>query len=951
MTKRPPLSPLLLLLSIAVYATWGQTTDAKKKKTTTSTSPAQQKDTADRRYLGSFDIPQMTRRGPGTGICDNLHANAPLSAQEIIGYFEGVSPFTLKARGNRILIFMDKPQDPQKWNEEEALCKMRTQLRQLAEMGRFSVELALPHARAVGDVVSKVNALNYTDFTIEAVGTDKIRVSSDNAPACSTWTAFLTNVRNLAWGPYPVSPVEKVFYLDGKDVSDALNSSNPSSAVGSQPSQPSPASTPPKKDGGTPANQSNDDANPQADDSATSGSADRAADTGDKSKQKGSNNSNDANTNSGANTSKATGNGKSGDQSNSANGTPANKPASTDTTPKPGAAAQLSSTPDLLVFAEPTPGDDAAVGEKARILAALDLPRPEMVVNVWSSQISSDSLDQVVNQSQLLRQLVVAHNESLQAAVYRAWATIAGHAAKPSDFYDEAFYKYITYKMVYDSPAPPVAPVDTDPSQAAANAFLLRLSNDKTTLTGAEREKWGICEKGKYCLGYTDLFHPLKPRLTDLLLAVIAARDPLREVDRALNAMECRDERTEFVERICEKLRSQDERDPDMIVIPKFYCFRRAAKLLLTRSGAKPDTVGETRSAVADFLFHWKMSKQYPHEFSAYELNQSAQTLNTALAPMVDAFNCDIAAYQTNLRNKFNEYGNKSRDKTFSNGGIVTVRTVSGKETVVDTATQSYLDATEAPTLAQLAKAISDASGSTFPAGVKSNLTTSAILGAMNAMQPSEAKIGRGLKLDIIPRALAGATSSEMDVTLNVDETAEPARFTAGKTSDVNDNTSRVAKHDTNTKIRVDSLKIVEVTSLWAKLQRSRTKIPLILPLVELPYIGSIVGWPRKPAAEYHSSTAVLSAVVIPTAADLAFSTRFEEDRIALARPAKRGWEFRPVVALRDLGQQPIRSYHRAIISCFATGTIMLIPAWNSSPPAGSDCTNLDFDQLPGEAQ
>ena len=156
-------------------------------------------------------------------------------------------------------------------------------------------------------------------------------------------------------------------------------------------------------------------------------------------------------------------------------------------------ATPLPSASDLLVFSEPIPGDDAAVAEKRRIIAALDLPRPEMLVNVWSSQISSDDPNVVVEESQKLHELVTSHNESLQGAIFRAWYTIKTRAEVPRDFYDKAFYRYIVYRTVNDSTGPPGGGNDL---QAAANAFLRRQDN-AATLQKARRDKWGICDAEK----------------------------------------------------------------------------------------------------------------------------------------------------------------------------------------------------------------------------------------------------------------------------------------------------------------------------------------------------------------------------------------------------------------------------------------------------------------------
>jgi hypothetical protein len=47
--------------------------------------------------------------------------------------------------------------------------------------------------------------------------------------------------------------------------------------------------------------------------------------------------------------------------------------------------------PDLLVYSDTNPGDDAQIEERNRIIAQLDLPRPEMILTAWVTQNSSTS--------------------------------------------------------------------------------------------------------------------------------------------------------------------------------------------------------------------------------------------------------------------------------------------------------------------------------------------------------------------------------------------------------------------------------------------------------------------------------------------------------------------------------------------------------------------------------
>ena len=166
---------------------------------------------------------------------------------------------------------------------------------------------------------------------------------------------------------------------------------------------------------------------------------------------------------------------------------------------------------------------------------------------------------------------------------------------------------------------------------------------------------------------------------------------------------------------------------------------------------------------------------------------------------------------------------------------------------------------------------------------LKTNLTANeaaVLLGALNSVQPAEAKIGRELKLDITPHALAGASSAELEVKLDCPGSRQcPTRFTSDKSAE--DTLSRVAKHDVSTRVRVESLKLFEISAFSATLQRPRSKFPVVPPFFEVPYFGSFIGWPLPGAKVYHRRTRlIVSAVIVPTAADLAFGIDFGADRL-----------------------------------------------------------------------
>jgi hypothetical protein len=264
------------------------------------------------------------------------------------------------------------------------------------------------------------------------------------------------------------------------------------------------------------------------------------------------------------------------------------------------------------------------------------------------------------------------------------------------------------------------------------------------------------------------------------------------------------------------------------------------------------------------------------------------------------------------------------------NNGILTVRTVSGKETIVDTVTQNFFDATEPPSITELINSVGQAE-SNIPTVLKANVTAdeaAVIVGALNSVKPAVAKVGREFKIDITPHSLSGASAAELDLKMTTGDQADPTRYSNGKSDP--DNLSRVAQQTTNTKVRLESIKLFEISSFSATLQRSRKNIPVIPPLFEIPYIGSVVSLPVAGGKQFHRSTAVMSAVVVPTAADLATSLEFTHDRVLVTSPSSTTTAIcvdgngkavtcvaRAAYSPEDLRSMSITEYNRQKVQCF----------------------------------
>jgi hypothetical protein len=697
---------------------------------------------------------------------------------------------------------------------------------------------------------------------------------------------------------------------------------------------------------------------------------------------------------------------------------------SADSTPKP---LTMQPVNDTLVYSN-SDGTDRGMFERNRLMAVLDLPRPEVLLNLWALQASSRDYNVTNTEAEAVHGAVTQHNQLLQNAIDDGWEYLSRQMKQPPGFFNREFYNYITQKFALGT------------SSISSNSR--QHPPDYSTIE-AHRLEWGWCENNTYCLGFTHAFEPLRPTFTNILMAIIAADNPMRVSREVIQYMDgtcssagappekpaclvndhlelaaanaehtgqvnefraCLDKRIADIQtainedaaedcelsdrlRMTEQIKSLSSKQPQHERL-QLNCFKKQSETSFREDrGEQTTRVGLLRAAVADFLFNYKWATQYPHSFVPYDLSQSAQELNAELNPLILAFNRDVAAFtqavETEMECKYSSIKSRSwfgrGDETFLNDGTIGVRGISGVESIVDTVTQSFFDATKPPSLTDLVKSVSDAENK-VPGVLKTNLSANeaaVLLGALNSVKPAEAKIGRQLKLDITPHALAGASSAELDVKLTAEEAGSPTFFTADKSTE--DNLSRVGTHDTTTKVRVESLKLFEVSAFSAMLQRPRSKFPILPPLFEVPYFGSFISFPIPGAKVYHRSTAIVSAVIVPTAADLAYGIDFTADRVCEEVTEDYGVDFssdnqhpRHYICHRasspgDFNGLPLRNYHKAVVQCFATrkqtahtGSLTLNQKLQSQTSAdqksliqralttsGAACDNLSFLTVP----
>jgi len=189
-------------------------------------------------------------------------AQPQLDVATLAGLVGNPVPFVISAAGtNTILIYSTR--EPLRDSERQTLRRLPGYLAQLAgrtvdELGSaaaksFKVEVRIPHAPALGDLASRISALNYSQFTVQDIGAGSVRITAAAQPDCTTWTAFLNAIRQLEWSVSPQPFTTKLYYLSAADAVTALNSVNSAAAGGSGGASPTGGSAAPAAGAGTPA--------------------------------------------------------------------------------------------------------------------------------------------------------------------------------------------------------------------------------------------------------------------------------------------------------------------------------------------------------------------------------------------------------------------------------------------------------------------------------------------------------------------------------------------------------------------------------------------------------------------------------------------------------------------------------------------------------------------------
>lgn len=474
-----------------------------------------------------------------------------------------------------------------------------------------------------------------------------------------------------------------------------------------------------------------------------------------------------------------------------------------------------------------------------RLIAALDLPRPGVTMEMWGIQVSSRKPKRLEEVMPLVRNEI----DSTQVVVretYDYMQRFARDVVKQECSYKDAneiclnkdFRDLLVQKLGYRSaldenralsiPDILLRLVAADPPGKATEEFANKLNH------------WFVTKHPEYANALAKNHHPFEKFFATRGLVVDCKMIDGKMVD-------------------CKWI--QDD--------------------VMAHSGALM-----ARKALVAFGLHYGQLVHEPGLFSAYHLQQSAELLNSRLQDATDALNADMEDLfvEPTLKNIRGIFRDKFKDVEYAQVGKTSVASLSGTSTEVTSKSVNAFDVTPPLRLSELletANKLSQGLTSVVPAGNavgKMPLTdVIGLIGAFGEERSVWRELNAGITLTITPNVLRNMASAELAIKL---ETGDPQGGTREK--DVRP-LSRVSQHDVKTSVYVTALDFFDLSAFASQstLGGQRGYVPIIGPVWQglfgaIPVAGQLFSWQKAPQSVFSESLVLTTSFVSPTAMGLA---------------------------------------------------------------------------------
>jgi hypothetical protein len=478
-----------------------------------------------------------------------------------------------------------------------------------------------------------------------------------------------------------------------------------------------------------------------------------------------------------------------------------------------------------------------------RIIAALDLPRPGVIMEMWGIQVTSKKPDEMARAMVLIRQEI---NRTQQAV-------------------------RDTYR------------------------YLERLTREKipdvSTSTSGER---GLNEPFRKVLE-DDLFYHSALRLdhqlslADILLRMTAANNSGEATKQIANGMDdwLNSKYKIYVDQMkAQSAKGKHKNEPVEVKVPFERFFNGRG---LTRERNQWEDGGDVsqratiaRLAVIEFGFQYGRLVHDPANFSPYHLQQASEALNTRLQNSIDAINLDMQdLFVEPTLERIRRIVRDTHHKVeYAQIGKTTVASLSGGQAIITTKAVNNFEVNPPLTLSEVltkAKTISDSVNGFIPKpadNLVGGMPLSQVIGLIAAFGDDRTlfrELQSGISLTITPNVLRNMTSAELQLDLKI---GDPQATTP---PDKVKPLSRVAQHDVKTSIYVDPLDFFDLSAFanQSTLDGGRGYVPIIGPIWrglfgEIPIAGKIFSWQRGTQNILNDSVVLTNSYITPTSMGLA---------------------------------------------------------------------------------
>jgi hypothetical protein len=524
---------------------------------------------------------------------------------------------------------------------------------------------------------------------------------------------------------------------------------------------------------------------------------------------------------------------------------------------------------DLLLILPPMTGQPDRTNSIRRMIADLDERRPDLSLQVWSYEISTDAprkpQDRRVSQDDARRvsdayiqfkRKVEDTDDKTRSALESGLAAALDMARRAeihgTQFFDSDAHDYLTQKF-----------------QSCIRSDQYCLGYDGALTIGPERSELGAASKS---------FVSLERFI--LLLAAVRDDRVQEMVNASLDSMD---------ETACKSARQETDQAR--------LCFKELRRALLEI--AQPRNLRQFRVALLDFLFQYKLSNVYPTSFAPYWLQHSAQALDSLLNLLVTALDRDLDRYIEQTLSKAANDATRAQGRRVgvANNGEVQVRTISGDQVYLGANVSNYFDITKPALLSDVLSNWAAASTSSTTSNLFNTLnpTQGLALSALATLaSPPQlvANINAQTTLMVTPISLDTASSAELNINLALSEPSSAISALGGPATSSfvrQDLANTVANANVQTTVQVDSMKLFQVSSLSMDITHAQSAVPV--PVVGWVYdsIFGTVPWmndhllaiQRQPKTIQNRAVVVVRAVVVPTAMDLGLSIPFRSEQIS----------------------------------------------------------------------